>query len=146
MSSGESFILGGTIPGQSMRDRSSSADFLLPEGVDDGGFACVGVADEADGDLFAVGVESGELAEEGDKGAFSKGVGQACVKGESRDCMSVSVSFVASNVDTLLKAVGRIEKQRQCEEMCVPTLSSPSRHFTRPRIEGGEGMVVLPRL
>ena len=66
------------------RDRSSSADFLLPEGVDDGGFACVGVADEADGDLFAVGVEGGELSEEGDKSAFSKGVGQACVKGESR--------------------------------------------------------------
>ena len=63
-------------------DGGGGADFLLTEGVDDGGFACVGVADEADGDLFAVGVEGGELAEEGNEGAFAEGVGQACMEGE----------------------------------------------------------------
>lgn len=45
-------------------NRGDGADFFLAESVDDGGFARVGVADEADGDLLAVGVESGELAEE----------------------------------------------------------------------------------
>ena len=44
--------------------RSHGADFFFAQGVDDGGFSCVRVADEADGDLFAVGVQGGELAEE----------------------------------------------------------------------------------
>lgn len=43
---------------------SYGADFLFAQGVDDGGFARVGVADEADGDLLAVGVQGRELAEE----------------------------------------------------------------------------------
>ena len=64
-------------------DGGGGADFLLPEGVDDGGFACVRVADEAYRDLFAVGVEGGELAEEGNEGAFAEGIGQACVEGEA---------------------------------------------------------------
>lgn len=51
------------------------ADFLFAECVDDAGFAGVRVADEADGDLFAVAMEAGELAEEGDEGAFAEGVG-----------------------------------------------------------------------
>ena len=47
-------------------DGRDGADALFPQGVDDGGFAGVGVADETDGDLLAGGVEDGELAEEGD--------------------------------------------------------------------------------
>lgn len=43
---------------------SHGADLFLAQGVDDGGFARVGVADEADGDLLAVGMQGGELAEE----------------------------------------------------------------------------------
>lgn len=38
------------------RDGGDGADFLLTEGIDDRGLASVGVADEADGDLLAVGV------------------------------------------------------------------------------------------
>ena len=58
------------------------ADFLLSERVDDGGLAGVGVADEADGDLFAGGVESRELAEQRDESTFAKGVRETCVEGE----------------------------------------------------------------
>ena len=47
-----------------------------------GGFAGVGVADEADGDLLARGVQGGELAEERDEGAFAEGVGEGGVEGE----------------------------------------------------------------
>lgn len=54
------------------RDGSDGADFLVAEGVDDGGFAGVGVADEADRDLLAVGVEAGELAEKLDEGALAE--------------------------------------------------------------------------
>jgi hypothetical protein len=63
-------------------DGRDGADFLLAEGVDDGGFARVGVADEADGDLLAGGVQDGELAEERDERAFAEGVGEGGVEGE----------------------------------------------------------------
>lgn len=63
-------------------DGRDGADFLFAESVDDGGFAGIGVADETDGNLFAVGVEGGELAEELDKGAFAEGVGDGGVEGE----------------------------------------------------------------
>jgi hypothetical protein len=56
-------------------DRRHGADFLVAERVNYGGFSGVGVPDEADGDLFAVGVEGGELAEKLDQGAFAEGVG-----------------------------------------------------------------------
>src|SRR5690606_14210061 len=52
------------------RNRSDSADLLGAEGVDDGGFAGVGVSDQSDGDLLPIGVEGRELAEELDKRAF----------------------------------------------------------------------------
>ena len=65
-------------------DRGDGADFLLAEGVDDGRFAGVGVADEPDGDLFAVGVEGGELPEELDEGAFAEGVCDGGMEGEGR--------------------------------------------------------------
>ena len=63
-------------------DRGNFGDFLLAEGVNDGGFARVRVADKADGDLFAGGVEGGELAEKGDQGAFAEGVRHGGVEGE----------------------------------------------------------------
>ena len=43
----------------------------------------LGIADSA-GNLFAVGVEGGELTEELDQGAFTEGVGDGCVEGECR--------------------------------------------------------------
>ena len=45
------------------RDRRNCADLLVAKGVDDGGLAGVGVADETDGDLLAGRVEGRELAE-----------------------------------------------------------------------------------
>ena len=63
-------------------DRCGGADFLFAESVDYGGFAGVGVADEADGDLFATCVERGELAQKADEGAFAEGVCEAGVEGE----------------------------------------------------------------
>lgn len=63
-------------------DGGDGANFLFSEGVDNGGFAGIGVADEADGDLFAIGVEGGELAEELDEGAFAERVCDRGVEGE----------------------------------------------------------------
>lgn len=65
------------------RDGSDGADLFLPQRVDDGRLAGVGVADEADGDLFAVGMQGGELAEKLDQGSFAKGVGDGGVESES---------------------------------------------------------------
>ena len=45
------------------RDGRNCADLLVAKGVDDGGLAGVGVADETDGDLLAGRVEGRELAE-----------------------------------------------------------------------------------
>jgi len=45
------------------RDGRDCADLLVAEGVDDGGFAGVGVANETDGNLLAGRVEGRELAE-----------------------------------------------------------------------------------
>ena len=45
------------------RDGRNCADLLVAKGVDDGGFASVGVADETDGDLLAGRVEGRELAQ-----------------------------------------------------------------------------------
>ena len=63
-------------------DGCGGADAFLAEGVDDGGFASVGVADEANGDLLAVGVQDGELTEKGDQGAFAERVGERGVESE----------------------------------------------------------------
>ena len=63
-------------------DGSYGADFFLAQGVDDGRFAGVGVADEADGDLLAVGMQGGELAEELDQQAFAEGVCNGGAEGE----------------------------------------------------------------
>lgn len=65
-------------------DGSDGADLLVTESVDDGGFAGVGVADEADRNLLTVGVEAGELAEELDEGALAKGVGDGGMECEGR--------------------------------------------------------------
>lgn len=62
---------------------SDCAYLLVAESVDNGGFAGVWVSDETDGDLLAVGVEGGELAEELDQGALSEGVGDLSVESES---------------------------------------------------------------
>lgn len=64
------------------RDGCGSADLLLSEGVDDGGFAGVWVADEPNGDLFAATVKSGELSKERDESTFSEAVGHAGMEGE----------------------------------------------------------------
>jgi hypothetical protein len=61
---------------------SDGADLLVAECVDDGGFSGVGVANEADGDLLAVGVKGGELAEKLDKGALAERVGDRGVECE----------------------------------------------------------------
>lgn len=58
------------------------ADLLVAKGVDDGGLSSVWVSDEPDGDLLAVGVKGGELAEELDERALSEGVGDLGVEGE----------------------------------------------------------------
>lgn len=63
-------------------DGGDRADLFLAEGVDNGGLAGVGVADEADRDLLAGRVEGGELAEEGDEGSLAEGVGDGGVEGE----------------------------------------------------------------
>lgn len=75
-------------------NRSDGADFLVAEGVDDGGFASVRVPNKADRYLLAVGVEAGELAEELDEGALAEGVGNGRVEGEGgvifRQCANPS--------------------------------------------------------
>ena len=65
------------------RNWGNCADLLVAECVDDGGFPGVWISDEADGDLLAVGVEGGELAEKLDEGALSKRVGDLSVESES---------------------------------------------------------------
>lgn len=69
------------------RDGSCGADFLLAEGVDDGGFAGIWVPDESHGDLFAAAVESGELSKEGDESSFSERVGHAGVESEGGEVL-----------------------------------------------------------
>lgn len=64
-------------------DGRHGADALFAERVDDGGFAGVRVSDEPDGDLLAIRVQGGKLAEERDQGAFAEGVGQG---GVEREC------------------------------------------------------------
>ena len=64
-------------------NRGDFGDFLFAEGIDDGGFAGVWVADEADRDLFAGGVEGGELTKEGDQRAFAEGIRHGGVESES---------------------------------------------------------------
>ena len=66
------------------RDRRNCADLLVPKGVDDGGFARVGVADETDRDLFAGGVKGGELTEKRDEGTLAEGVCDGGVEGKGR--------------------------------------------------------------
>ena len=56
------------------RDRGHSADLLLPKSVDDRRFAGVGVSNEADRNLFPVGVQGGKLAKQLDERTFTKGV------------------------------------------------------------------------
>jgi len=65
-------------------DGSDCANLLVAEGVDDGGFACVGVADETDRDLFAGGVKGGELTEERDERTLAERVCDGGVEGEGR--------------------------------------------------------------
>lgn len=70
------------------------AHFLLSERVDDGGFARVGVADHADGDLLAIGVQGGELTEEGDEGAFAEGVVDVGVESWNRvSCVYIGMGL-----------------------------------------------------
>jgi hypothetical protein len=78
-------------------DGGDDADFLFAERVDDGRLARVGVADHADGDLLAVTVQGGELAEEGDKGSFA----EAVVDGSVECCdMLVLISIPALIIHT----------------------------------------------
>lgn len=64
------------------RDGSDGADFFLFECVDDAGFTSVGVADEADGNLFLVRVEDRELTEELDEGSFTKRIVDRGMEGD----------------------------------------------------------------
>lgn len=62
-------------------NRCNNADLLLPQCVDDGRLARVGVADHADRDLFAVAVQGRELAEKCDEGTFAEAVVDRSVEG-----------------------------------------------------------------
>jgi len=50
------------------------AHLLVSEGVDDGGFAGIGITNKPDRDLFPVGVEGGELTEKLDERTLAEGV------------------------------------------------------------------------
>lgn len=63
------------------RDR---AHLLFTEGVDDGGLSGVGITDEADGNLTAVGVDRGELAKETDKSSLTEGIVDVGVESKTR--------------------------------------------------------------
>jgi hypothetical protein len=65
-------------------DGCDCADLLVAEGVDDGRFARVGVADETDRDLFAGGVKGGELTKKRNEGTLAKGVCDGGVEREGR--------------------------------------------------------------
>ena len=104
-------------------DGGDSADLLGAEGIDDRGFAGVGVADKTDGDLFALGVEGGELAEELDEGAFAEGVVDVGVEGEGGVVLGQAAdpgSLNRSSVHVQQKTVGGdVRNEMSDEGMCV---------------------------
>lgn len=55
-------------------NRGHGADLLLAQSVDNGRFACVGVSNKPDTDLFAVRMQRRELSQQLDQGTFAKRV------------------------------------------------------------------------
>ena len=67
------FTFPNFLPLSKFKRLAANANLLLPERVDDGGLADVGVSDEADGDLRLVLVELRELTEHVDESALERG-------------------------------------------------------------------------
>ena len=76
-------------------------DVCARDFVDEGGFADVRVADEADGDLLLVRVQLGELAEELDERASAERVVRGGVEGDLLDVTSLSSHRCISIIHTV---------------------------------------------
>ena len=57
-------------------------NLLGAEGVDDGGLAHVGVADETNGDVLLVRAQARQLAQQAQQAALAEGVGDGSVEGQ----------------------------------------------------------------
>ena len=66
------------------RDRSHSADLLLPKSVDDRRFTSVRVSNQPNRDLLAIGVQGGKLTKQLNQRALAKRVVDVGMESESR--------------------------------------------------------------
>lgn len=73
------------------RNRGDCAGLSAQEGIEHRALADVGVANKADTNLFAVGVQRRELPQERDERTLAKGVCDGCAESAGRDSLLQSL-------------------------------------------------------